>query len=156
MTTPTAPPDAAPTATLDEAVEAIRLRLAGWANQLAARFAAPVYLVGSALTTTSPRDIDVRVVLDDDAFEARYGVSAAEWAREMWGTWSAGSLRWGADMAKLNAQAVKAFAWNLDVQVHPEIAAVRHADCPRLRLDALREGPDFVMADAPPPGWPPR
>ena len=156
MTTPTAPPDAAPIATLDEAVEAIRLRLTGWANQLAARFAAPVYLVGSALTTTSPRDIDVRVVLDDDAFEARYGVSAAQWAREMWGTWSAGSLRWGADMAKLNAQAVKAFAWNLDVQVHPEIAAVRHADRPRLRLDALREGPDFVMADEPPPGWPSR
>lgn len=52
--------------------------LRAWANQIAARFNAPVYLVGSALREAKPRDIDIRVVVPDDAFVARYGISATD------------------------------------------------------------------------------
>jgi hypothetical protein len=46
-----------------------------WANQIAARFNAPVYLVGSSLHEPKPRDTDVVVILPDKIFYTRYGIS---------------------------------------------------------------------------------
>lgn len=123
---------------LHEDVQDIALRLGGWANQLAARFAAPVWLVGSTLEKgASARDVDVRIVVADDAFESRYGITAAMYAREMWSTWSDPSRRVGLDMAKLNAGAVHAFKMNMDVQIMPALMARAFDGRPRLRLDTI-------------------
>ena len=120
-------------------LDVLRLHLAGWANQMAARFGFPVYLVGSSLTSPDPRDIDVRVVLSDDAFQARYGVLPQHADRDSWGQWGAGSKRWGEDMAKISRQAAEALHRNIDFQVQAELIA-RHRGFdkrPRVRLDTL-------------------
>jgi hypothetical protein len=44
----------------------------GWALHMAGRFNGAVYLVGSVLHNPSPRDIDIRIVVEDHEFAARY------------------------------------------------------------------------------------
>jgi hypothetical protein len=45
-----------------------------WACQpIRAAFGEPPYLVGSVLTRPDYRDIDLRLILDDDVFEAMFG-----------------------------------------------------------------------------------
>lgn len=103
--------------------------LRNWADRMAARFAAPVLLVGSAVYTDNPRDIDVRIVLADDQFAARYG-SVEEWryARP-------GEL-WVRDVAKLTEDAVRRLRINLDLQVVPQSEAAMHTGLPRILLAA--------------------
>jgi hypothetical protein len=133
--------------------ETLRLCLRGWANQMVARFGAPVWLVGSALTDPNARDIDVRIVLPDDEFAARYG-DVIDWINEGWSAeWGDGRKRWGVDMAKLARDVVliggralhaigrnplnKMHGFNVDLQVQPESLARTFADKPRERLDTL-------------------
>jgi hypothetical protein len=53
--------------TPEERVRRLRLQLHGWACQVATRFGAPVYLVGSSLADDpNPRDVDISIVLPDD------------------------------------------------------------------------------------------
>ena len=49
------------------------LALRAWARHVAATEQADVYLVGSALSTIPPRDVDVAIVLPRAAFERRFG-----------------------------------------------------------------------------------
>ena len=49
------------------------LALRSWAKDVAAKYGAQVYLVGSALDKTEPRDIDLAIVLPLAEFETRYG-----------------------------------------------------------------------------------
>ena len=49
------------------------LILRGWAQRVAEAEHAPVYLVGSALSQTVPRDVDVSIVLSRAEFEQRFG-----------------------------------------------------------------------------------
>lgn len=51
----------------------IFLALRAWAQQVSAEEQADVYLVGSAVRTAVPRDVDVAVVLPRDEFERRFG-----------------------------------------------------------------------------------
>ena len=117
--------------------------LSGWANQIAARYGAPVYLVGSSLAVEDlrdARDFDIRIVLPDAEFETRFGVEATTWAREQWSTWSDGSRRWGAEMAKLGRAFTTTWAslgLNVDIQVHPAVMGRAFHGKPRVRLDTL-------------------
>lgn len=49
------------------------LALRAWAQRVADAEVAPVYLVGSALTKSRPRDLDVSIILSHDRFVARFG-----------------------------------------------------------------------------------
>lgn len=49
------------------------LALRAWAKEVATAEHANVYLVGSVLTKVRPRDIDIAVILPDDAFQERFG-----------------------------------------------------------------------------------
>lgn len=123
-------------------LDTVRMVLQGWANQMASRFGAPVYLVGSMLTSPeTARDVDVRIVLSDEDFEARYGINAIDWIHEGWTSWSPGRKRWGEDMVKLARQSRGGFTlaggMNLDFQVHPASQAITFKDKPRERLDQL-------------------
>ena len=70
----------------------VRCKLQNWAQTVRARFGLPVYLVGSVLSDNKwPRDVDVRVIMPDDHFEARFGKDPIE---SKW--------RWGQEMGKLN------------------------------------------------------
>lgn len=50
-------------------------------------YGCPVYLVGSALNKTYPRDVDVVIVVPDDLFLAMYGGSRAAKNEESISTW---------------------------------------------------------------------
>lgn len=115
--------------------------LRGWARQIAARFGHPVWLVGSATSEENPRDVDVRVVLPDDEFEARYG-PVDTWHLWLWnsvgGTPTDMAANWGRDVAKLSRSACLYVRLNIDFQVIPLSEQTKnHADKPRVRLDDL-------------------
>jgi len=90
------------------------MRLQFWAPWIAARFAAPVYLVGSAVRKPmKARDIDVWVILPDSAFAARYRQKATEWARLP-------CQKWIDDVAKIAGGTAFNYKINLDLKVVPE------------------------------------
>jgi hypothetical protein len=103
------------------------LIVTGFAPNMAARFCAPVYLVGSALEKGSDaRDVDVRVVLDDDQFQARYETSPSKWPS---------SQRWVDDCAKLGAQAVAMTRLNVDFQIISRTwQDLKYSEQPRIEL----------------------
>lgn len=104
--------------------------LRAWADCLAARFSAPVLLVGSAVTCDDPRDVDIRVILPDDQFEFRYGTSVEEWLHSRPGP------LWVRDVAKLNEDGVHRLRVNLDLQIVPASEASEHIGRPRILLAA--------------------
>jgi len=115
-----------------------------WANQMAARFNAPVYLVGSALTEEHPRDVDVRIVLPDEAFLQRYGCSW-EHVRLIGPSGTQHEAypdvcRYWRDVAKLGAWASKHHSrgLNFDLQVEGSSWAEQFAGLPRIRLDDVQ------------------
>lgn len=63
----------------------MRLKMAS--KMVAANLGGCAYFVGSALTSeTRPRDVDVRIVLSDEAFNARYlgsTITIDEWQRQV-------------------------------------------------------------------------
>lgn len=128
------------------AAEDLPESLTGWSNQMAARFARPVYLCGSALKLQHPRDYDIRIVLTDEEFEHRYGdpcfYESSAWLPKRFPQ----MLSYYEDMAKLTRQGVLACHLNLDFQVHPMKFAQkeRYRDQPRKRLDLLAD-----VAEAP-------
>lgn len=120
------------------------LMLLRFANEMAGCYQSPVYLCGSALVTPDPRDIDLRIQLDDAEFALRYGGSAQQWADEgLTGAWTELRWRWSADCTKRTKRAWKLANANVDFQVYPAgWCAARYAAAPRLRLDDMPEEGD--------------
>jgi len=76
-----------PVATLQtprDQAEMFAVRFRGNANHLAIAYGGPLYLVGSALTSLRPGDIDLRLLLDRADCEAMWGDafdnSGIEWS----------------------------------------------------------------------------
>jgi hypothetical protein len=117
--------------------------LEGWANHIAGRFNAPVYLVGSALREERPRDIDIRIVLTDEAFMQRYG--CPRWECDFLGhdVSTPAVVRYHRDMAKHGEWAGRHHSrgLNFDFQVQDETSAAKYADQPRVRIDKLGDLP---------------
>ncbi len=54
------------------------------------------YIVGSALTTDKPRDVDLVAVIEDKLFKSLFDMNAKEFIDEdKDGPWSEGRIRWG-------------------------------------------------------------
>ena len=124
-------------------------RMQPWARQLALRFCRPVYLVGSALDLPDPRDVDVRVILSAEEFEARWG-DAKTWFRALW--WPGrndGSMRYAADMWDLSREASLVLQLNIDLQVQPPLEAMMHDASKRARLDDVASAVDVDFAGQP-------
>lgn len=107
-----------------------------WARHIAVRFGAPVYLVGSSLELPDPRDVDVRVILSDDAFRGRYGDPDLWCEGYWWPTRENGIMRYAADMWDLSREASLVYRLNIDFAVQPEREAARHEGA-RIRIDDL-------------------
>jgi hypothetical protein len=123
--------------------------LHGWANQIAARFNRPVYLVGSALREAKPRDTDVVVILPDEEFRARYGLSGLE--TQMLGDAVENTARFWADVAKLSAWCNQHHgngSLNVDFKVQDEsqVKARQYDTSQRIRLDSLDVPVDWQSA----------
>jgi hypothetical protein len=112
--------------THEPAAELLVVQLQPWADQMATRFGRPVYLVGSSLRMADPRDVDVRVVVSDEEFRARYGDPVA-WGEALW--WpnrNDGSIRYCMDVGDLSREASIQLRLNIDFQVQPPSEARRH------------------------------
>lgn len=130
---------------LADVVDVHKLMLLRFANEMAGFYQSPVYLCGSTLSKADPRDIDVRIQLDDADFALRYaGAMSAEAAVKRWieqgqtGDWSPIRWRWSADCTKRCKRAWKLTNLNIDFQVYPASwCMTMYADAPRLRLDEM-------------------
>lgn len=88
-------------------------------------FGGEVYLVGSALRTKRPRDIDVRLEMKDSEFQQRFG------AMDRFG--KAGS-NWAAVCMAFAALGRQMTGKRIDFQIEPIAMALVHRDEPKLRL----------------------
>jgi hypothetical protein len=119
---------------IEARVAELQAKLSDWARHMAARLNARVYLMGSVLQNPSPRDIDIRIVIEDDEFAARYDmpmepVSDEEKERELNRNGHArGSKvyfdgrvtqRWVDEVAKFSAPLSVRLTYNVDVKVWP-------------------------------------
>lgn len=115
-------------------VAVVREKLADWAKHMAAHYNGTVYLLGSTLHNPTPRDCDIRIVIADDEFAARYGMDRVQ-RETLRGTalhdrgvvsslavdWSSGpSQRWIDDVAKFNGHLSLTTKLNLDIKVWAE------------------------------------
>lgn len=111
------------------ASELIADKMKVWARDTVMRFGRPVYLVGSALEESHPRDIDVRVVLSDEEFDARWGNP------KDWHVRGEGWRQYAFDMGKLCKQGSRRLMLNLDFQVQRFSSTKEYAGKRCLRLD---------------------
>jgi hypothetical protein len=110
----------------------VKLTYSHFAAYIAARYNGPVYLVGSALRSGTPRDIDIRVVVADAEFCGRYHY-------DKYGDFSARlgpNQHWIDDMAKRNGELARDFKLNGDFQVYPASHCIQYRDKPRVLLAA--------------------
>jgi hypothetical protein len=106
---------------------------------------ARAYLVGSALTaTTRPRDVDVRIVLSDEAFCAKFGFADASEPWRVPGniTWPRSQEWWAYERFRDDVETFVANACGektMDVSIVPERIWTIHAGDPREVLIGPRE-----------------
>ncbi len=101
--------------------EIIKIKCQRWANAIFARYGHPVYLVGSSLGGAG-RDVDVRVILPNDEFEARFP------KRE--------GLDW--EVGKLTRDAALFCHLNIDFQIQTFSETLEHDGKRILRLDDVQ------------------
>lgn len=100
------------------------------ANKLAAFFGHPCYLVGSQLTSETPRDIDLVVIIPDNEFVLRY-INQREvightdlgkcqqWGyRFKSGLFDESNWQWAADVSHKSLQSMKRTSMNIDLKVY--------------------------------------
>lgn len=123
-----------------EGLKIIQLTCSGFANQMYCRYGQPVFLVGSSLNNDNPRDVDIRVTLPDDVFEARYG-SVKEWREDTWrNEWREARQKWANDTAKLSSFASVCVKMNIDFQVIPEsLEKDLFKDKVKVRIDTIKD-----------------
>lgn len=112
---------------LKDESDATLLMVLRFANEMAGWYQQPVWVCGSALEKTDPRDIDLRINLPDADFALRYaGAMSAEMVVKKWteqgltGAWTQIRWRWSADCVKRVMRAWKLTNINIDFQVYPQ------------------------------------
>jgi len=106
-----------------------------FANSQAAHYGVPVWLCGSVLHCLYPRDIDVRVVLPDAEYEARFGSWGWERVRKF--HWPEPEKQWAMTMGKTNRIAARLYGLNLDFQVIPYSVHQKSASKPHIQIDEI-------------------
>jgi hypothetical protein len=113
-----------------------RRALVRWANTVRRVHGYRVYLCGSALTTASPRDWDIRCLVSDATFAQRFG-AVGSWEYEgRTGRWGLIRARWSDVCVQLSKQGYRRTGLNVDCQIYPASHARRvYAGAPRFKLD---------------------
>jgi hypothetical protein len=123
------PDDAA--STIEANVDRIVRLITNSAQHMAAKLNGQVYLVGSSLHKPAPRDCDVRVIVADHEFAARFGFEVkrcdeaptkhrlGRTAKVHWDD-DGPSQRWIDDCAKTGAEWSVRLGLNVDYKVWPE------------------------------------
>ncbi len=112
--------------------------LSSFANQTAARFNSPVYLVGSALHSAISRDVDIVVILTDIQWKQRYGIGLFEHENQNEFP-SIALVNYWKDIAKISKWVSDNYEINIDFKIQNEsLVRAREFDKhDRLRLDSL-------------------
>lgn len=105
--------------TLD--AEIIALKIKAWANDVFARYGHPVWLVGSCLNGIG-RDVDIRVILPDHEYAARFQDHGA----------------YGLEVGKQGRVASLFLRMNVDFQIQKASDFLVHEGKPRRRLDECK------------------
>ncbi len=123
-----------------------------WANQVAARYGFPVYIVGSALTDADPRDVDIVCILPDEHFANRFGPADPDgWVTEYMKVGDT-QRRWAREVAKFSRECTIIHrAINVDFKVQPQMVADGF-DGQRVRIDTVSLEDDAEGAAAVPLG----
>lgn len=100
-------------------LDIIQLKIKAWANDVFGRYGHPVWLVGSCLTGIG-RDVDVRVILPDHEYNARFP----------------GNDALGLEVGKQGRLAALFLRMNVDFQIQKASDFLIHEGKPRIRLDA--------------------
>jgi len=112
------------------------LRFKRNANSLAARYGAPVFLVGGAVRCDEkPRDYDVRVVLGDGEFRRLFGDFNKE--RDADSQMNSAEILRAYDCLKQSRIASGRMKCCIDIQIQHESEVEAYKDLPRVRLDGL-------------------
>lgn len=101
------------------------IKLHHFGDVLMDAFGQPAYLVGSALKTKRPRDIDVRLPFADETFVQMVGRIA---------TFGQTGTRWAALALAFSALGKEMTGKPIDFQVQPDGIAWTYQDEPRMRL----------------------
>ena len=113
-------------------------RLVRWANTISGYYGFPVYLVGSALIKTMPRDIDVCCIIPDDLFCKRYHIEDIQQhvSKKISGMWEDEHWRWSDDVVKRTYLGWDYTHMNIDFKAisETESRAQGYEDKPRLQL----------------------
>jgi len=106
------------------------LLLEEFGSQVWAAFGSPPYLVGSALKTTAWRDVDVRLILDDDTYAA-WGLGEPDAASQrLSGKWVSLCLAYSALGKAITGLPV-------DFQIQQQTRANKEHDGPRSALGII-------------------
>ncbi|WP_221039213.1 hypothetical protein [Gelria sp. Kuro-4] len=115
----------------------IVIKLDAVARTLARKYSCPIYLVGSALNTDTPRDVDILAIMPDDEFAKRYG-SVKEWVQQgETGDWGEARWRWSRECTRQTKQLWRVTDMKIDFQIQPESYANSYK-APKLLLAERR------------------
>lgn len=109
------------------------------ANAMAARYGAPVYLCGSALTNPKPNDYDVRVVMPEAELARMFGADDSNEPRTLDDLTAPREWRILRECLKQSRRLSRTFAKNVDFQIQSQSDAKRYEDKGRVRLDRASE-----------------
>lgn len=115
-------------------------RLREWLGNIVTQFGGSAYLVGSALRTATPRDIDLRLLLPDVEFEKLFG-PVQQWVEEgRTGNWSEVRWNWSKYCTRLTHSGWEELGTNIDFQIYPESwAKHKHGREPKVLLASGRD-----------------
>lgn len=112
--------------------------LNAYADRLHAMYALPVYLVGSALRSAEPRDVDVRIEMPAAQFAALFG-DPDQWERQgATGDWGPLRKLWSDECVLRTKEGWRETDLNIDFQIYPEAYCRRRfGGLARMRLDSF-------------------
>jgi hypothetical protein len=118
--------------TIRRNVHHVRATIGAHARHWAARYNGPVYLIGSTLHNPTPRDCDIRILVPDHEFAARYGHELVKKdnpfparpeitsAMVVDFVTDGPTQRWIDDIAKFSGAICLKLTANVDLQIWPE------------------------------------
>ena len=117
-----------------------------WANAMSGFYGHPIYLVGSQLTKTNPRDVDIVCVIPDEEFKLRYiqiyhkehhDIEIQQWySRYMCGLYNESNWLWWRDCHAKSIQGMRNTRQMIDFKVWAESTDKGNFyHKPKLRLD---------------------
>lgn len=135
--------------TPQESAELFAIRFRGNANHLAIAYGGPLYLVGSALTSLAPDDIDLRLLLDREDCVAMWGEHFDHGGIE----WSPGKIARHREELKQSRRLTRRwkggagigdYVRRFDFQFQPALFSSVDPD----RHPIMREGKPFLRLDS--------